>query len=474
MKHLGKIAFLILFLSATLLNATVVASVDKQSVTAQERVTLNLTISGEDIKRPSISELCQSDVISSSSQTSITMVNGDYKKSYILSYSFEPQKNCTIEPMEFEIDGKKELTKAIKIEVKPFKRSLDDDFILTYSINKSEVYVGEPFELTLVLKQKPNIQAVDSKFVPSAFKGLWVKHESKPKQSKEGDSIVTKLIYTLSAQREGKLEIAPAQMNIASRTSRRDTWGGFIPDVKWRKYLSNSISLDVKKLPKGISLIGDFNIQVRVDKQEIEQNEALNLVVEVNGYGNLEDIKSFKPSIKGVNVFDEKISIDGMMLTQKIAFVGDSDFTIPPFELTYFDTETKKVKVIRTKEIKVKVNATAPTALKIQREHSAPKEVIKVVEVESSLSYIYATVLFLGGLIVGLALGFFKPWKLSKKEKSVSLKEPKSLLIKLMPYRDDAEVANMIESLERSIYSDGVLEIDKKALKEVLKRYQIS
>lgn len=474
MKHLGKIVFLILLMVPTLANATVVASVDKQSVTAQERVTLNLTISGEDINRPALSSICNSDIVSSSSQTSITMVNGNYKKSYILSYSFEPQKSCTIEPMEFQIDGKKERTEAIKIEVKPFKRSLNDDFVLTLSTNKDEVYVGEPFELTLLLKQKPNIQAVDSKFTPSSFKGFWVKHESKPQQHREADGVVTKLIYTLAAQRDGTLEIDPAQMSIATRSSRRDSWGGFIPDMKWRKYLSNSLKLNVKKLPKGISLIGDFNIQVRVDKKEINQNEALNVTVEVDGYGNLEDIPSFKPSIAGVNIFDEKISIDGQMLTQKIAFVADKDFTIPPFQLTYFDTETKKVKMIRTKEIKVKVNGVSPKELKIKREEPVvATQKVKEVEVESKLSYIVGVSLFMAGLFVGVMLMLFKPWSEFKRSKPLSIKEPKTLLIKLMPHRDDVEVAEIIESLEKNIYSGEDIKIDKKILKKILTRYKI-
>ncbi len=476
MKNLGKIILFIIFSTPLILNAGVVASVDTQNISAGERVTLSLTITGEDINRPQISQICSTDIVSSSSQTSIQMINNNYQKSYVLSYSFMPQESCTVEAIEFEIDGVLEKTEPIDISVKAYKRSKNDDFVLTFSTNKDEVYVGEPFELTLVFKQKRNIQAVDSKFVPSDLKGFWVKHESKPERHNENDIIVTKLVYTIAAQRAGVLEITPAQMNIATRANTRDTWGSFIPNVKWKKYLSNAVKLNVKELPKGVSLIGDFNIQARVDKQEVNQNEAVNVTVDVTGYGNLEDIKSFKPYIKGVSVFDEKISIDGLMLTQKIALVGDSDFVIPPFKLTYFDTQTKKVKMILTKEIKVKVNGSAPKELKIKRDESKKSIPAKVEVVEVStnnITYLVGIALFLAGLFIGIVLMILKPWKNFKREKSFSIKEPKTLLVKLMPYQDDKKVSEIIDILEKNIYSNAKIEIDKKVLKEIVKKYSI-
>ncbi len=474
MKNLGKIVLFIIFLIPNILTAGVVANVDSKRVSAGERVTLNLTITGEDINRPRISKICGTNIISSTSQTSIEMVNNEYKKSYVLSYQFAPTSSCTVESIEFEVDGVLETTKPIKIEVKEYKRSSNDDFILTLSSNKKEVYVGEPFELTLVFKQKRNAQAVDSKFVPPEFQGFWVKHESKSKRHNEGDVTITKVTYTLSAQRDGLLEINPAQMSIATRSNTRDTWGSFIPNVKWRKYLSNSLSITSKELPTGISLTGDFNIQVRVDKNEVDENEAVNVTVEVTGYGNLEDIKTFKQSISGVSVFDEKINIDGLLLTQKIALVGDKDFVIPSFKLTYFDLESKTVKIIMTEEIKIKVNSKEVKELVVKK---APKQSIEkeqVVVSKSDVSYLAASITLFVGLIIGLLIGLFKPWSILKREKKISLKEPKLLLIKLMPYKDDKKVATLMDALENSIYSDKKIEIDKKLLKEIVKKYEIS
>jgi hypothetical protein len=478
MKNLGRILFFItIFLGISLYGAGVVATVDNPVIQEGDSVTLHLKISGKDISRPSISTLCGADIESSSSQTSIEMINMEYKKSYILSYKFSPKADCTIAPIEFKVGSKLLKTKPIKIKVNPYTRSANDDFLLSLALNKKNLYVGEPFELTLTLKQKKGAMAVDSKFDAPDFEGFWLKHESKPKRSDVGDSIVTKVIYTLAPQRSGTLKIKPAVMSIASRVASQDAWGSFMQDLKWRKYLSNSLDVDVKELPKGIKLVGDFTLNVRVDKKTVDANQPLNLVVEVSGYGNLEDIESFKPTIDGVSVFAEKVKIDGLLLTQKIALVADSNYTIPSFKLLYFDPQTKTRKLLRTKPIQIKVK-NAPKqkeALVVKKEKVQQPIVVKEVKKQDGLSLqlslIFGVIIFVIGIFVGVVLMKVKPFQRSKKSDKISLKDDKTILIKLMPFKDDKEVAKMIEMLEKSLYSTSSEEVDRKKLKELVKRY---
>ncbi len=477
MKNLGKIALLLIFTLPSAIYAGVVASVSSSSVTAGETITLNLTISGEEIQKPSLFKICGNDIVSSSSQTSIQMINNDYRKSYVLSYKFAPQKSCTIEPIKVEIDSNVETTEPIKISVKEYVRDLNDDFILTFTSDKTNVRVGEPFDLTLNFKQKTNVQAVDSKFVSPDFKGFWIKGESQATRVKQGEYTITTLVYSMAAQREGELEIEPAQMKIASRTNSRDSWGSWAPSVKWRTYLSNSLKMNVSALPQGATLVGDFTINVTVDKNEINPNEALNATIEVIGKGNLEDVKSFKPYVQGVSVFDEKIAVLGDRLTQKIAFVSDADFNVPSFELEFFDLETQKMKTIKSKEIQVKVHGAKPSQeLVIKRDvrkEEKPKETPVVVS-SNAISLLNAALIFAFGLMVGGLIMFFKPWTLYKREEKVSIKNPKLLLVKLMPFREDEKVQSLVDVLEKNLYSNAKLEIDKKLLKECLTSYKIN
>ncbi len=468
------IRLLLLLITPQLIFAAVTAKLDYKSVELGEMVTYSLDVSGENITRPNIQRVCDSDVISTSSKTSMQIINGEITKSYTLSYKFLPQKSCTIDPIEVDIDGKKEKSNALELKVVPVSPAKDKDFVLELTSSKKSVYIGETFDVTLMFKQKKDSRAVDSKFIPPELKGFWIKSESKPTREEDGEYIITKLTYTLSAQREGKLDISKAQMRIASRVNRVDSWGSFMPSIKWKTYFSNEISVDVKALPSGVKLIGDFSISVKTDKKEINANEAVNIKVEVIGVGNLEDIESFKPYVDEVSVFDEKIEIEGTLLTQNIAFVSERDFTIPSFSLKYFDLNTKSVKTISTEAIDIKVkNAKVKEELNIKRDQSDDKEIDTAHISKTEFDNLILIVVFIIGLVVGVLLMLVKSFSFSKKEKKQSLKNPKNLLMKLLPHKDDKDVQKVVDKLEASIYSGEKLELDKKTLRELLKRHKI-
>ncbi|MDD2448077.1 MAG: BatD family protein [Sulfurimonas sp.] len=466
MRNLGKIVLVLLLLKVAL-NASIRASVDATSVELGEMVTYSLHLK-ESANRPIIQTLCGVNVISTSSQSSIEMVNGKISRNNTFSYKFIPQKDCVIEPMEIEVDGVVHKSNAVEIKVTQGVANADADFILSLESSTKEVYVGEPFEVTLLFKQKLGAEAVDSKFEAPVLKGFWIKNESQPQKTQEGGYVVTKIIYKMAAQRAGELNISKAQMSVASRSHTRDSWGSWVPKIKWRSYYSNELNIDVKPLPKGVGLVGSFNIVATVDKNEINANEALNLTLEVVGDGNLEDIKSFKPYIDGVNVFDEKISIEANKLTQKMAFVAQNDFTIQPFTLKYFDPKTKETKTITTDKIEIKVKNSKP-----KEELVVKKELDEqtLVQRDENVSSLWTLLIFVLGVFLGLLIGIVKPWKNLKKQKSLSLKDERVLLVKMLPYKDDEEVKKIIEIIEQNIYTDKKIEIDKKLLREIVKKY---
>jgi hypothetical protein len=483
MKNLGKILLYLLF------PITILAGVDAQlssnSITKGEIVTLNLKVSGEDIQKPALSDICGYDVISSSSQTSITMLNGTLNKSYTISYDFMPLDSCEIKPIKITIDSKEYKTKPLKVEVKEPTQDKNANFILSLETKKTDVLVGESFNVDLIFKQKDGAEALDSKFAKPEFKGFWIKKQTTPQTYKENGFNITKITYTLAAQREGALSIKPAQISIASRVLSKDGWGTWIQNVKWKSYFSNALVIDAKALPEGVKYIGDFVIYANADKTTINSNEALNLTLKVMGDGNLEDMESFKPYIDGVNIFDEKISIQGNVLTQKMAFVSDKDFVIPAFELKYFDTKTQKIKTIKTKEIKVTLKGVKKDKELVVKkaENIVEENVVQNNNAnqqnDNSISDIYAVIIFCVGTVFGIFIMLIKPWRLlERKNNSLiglnSIKDEKLLLVKLLPYKDeDDEVCEIVDILEKNIYSSQKEKIDMKILKSIIKRYSL-
>ncbi len=472
MKTITKVA-LLLFITVYPLFASLSARVDTSSVELGDVVTFSLDISGQKIKKPEITRLCESDVISTSSQTNMQIINGAMSKSYTLSYKFSPQKSCKIEPFGLEIDGKVEHSEMIEIEVKAPSQSRDANFMLTLSSNKEELYVGETFELTLTFKQKNGASALDSKFTQPEFKGFWVRSESQPQKVQDVDYTTTTMVYTLLPQRVGELKISRAQMQIASRDNRVDSWGSFMPTIKWKNYFSNELSFSVKPLPLGVTLVGDFKIKLLLEKDEVNANEPLNVAIEVSGDGNLEDIKSFKPYIDRVGVFEEKPLIEGSKLSQKITFVAQNDFVIPPFEIKYFDIKTKEIKSISTKEREVKVKNAKPKEELVIKTDNEQISKNSAIAISDGYDKSYLFIAFVVGVFLGTVLMILKPLINFKRTKKSSIKEPRTLLAKLLPHKDDEEVRGVIEKLEQNIYTDKTLEIDKKALKELLKRLKI-
>jgi len=477
MKNLGKILILLSLYSSTVF-ATVVAKVEPEYIYAGESATYSLTITGSQVKKPDLLTICGNEITASSSQTSIVSINGGYKKSYTLSYQFTPKQDCTISPKEVEINSKIELSNSVKLTVKPKSQDFKADFILSFSTSKNEFYVGEPFKLTLLLKQRRTAQVVDSKFIAPKFKGFWIKSQEETQRVKEDDFIITKVIYKLAPQREGTLRIEPATLKIAQRI-RVNTWNSFGPQVKWKSYYSNSIDITAKALPKGIKLVGNFKLNAKVEKKIVNQNEPINLNISVVGNGNLEDIESFKPFISSVNIFDEKIVINKDTLTQKIVFVSDTNFTIPSFTLRYIDLKSDKEHILKTEPISIIVRGSVPKKeLKIYREEPSVKIIktdnVKTVTVVEN-NYLYIFFGFILGLFLGISVMILREIKRSPKNVKIDMKDEKMLLIKLLPFKDiDSEVATMIEILENNLYSKEKKSIDKKLLKTIIKKHDIS
>lgn len=339
--------------------------------------------------------------------------------------------------------------------------------VIKLSSDKDNVYVGEPFEVTLVLKQKKSAQILDSKFTPPEFDGFWVKGESKPKTSDDGKFTIITRKYTIAPQHFGVLQINKAKIQIATRSSSRDVWGSWVQNIRWHTYFSNNLQIIAKALPGSVNLVGDFSLDAQVDKTEINKNEAVKVTLTLKGDGNLEDVKSFKPFIEGVNVFDEKIKLSKKVLTQNIAFVSDRDFEIPPFSVQYFNTKTKKIETITTNSIKIRVHG-AQQKKELHIEHS--KEVVDP-PVKGGISSFDTFVIFFIGLVIGVLLMLLKSNISFTKEKKLSLKDPKVLFVKLLPYKDDKNVQRLLDSIETNVYSDLEVKIDKKLLKECVKKY---
>ena len=253
---------------------------------------------------------------------------------------------------------------------------------------------------------------------------------------------------------------------------------------KTRTVFSQELDIEVKPLPEGVELVGELDIEVNVDKKEINAGEAVNVTIEVKGAANIEDIPVFDIHVDGAQAFEEEPKIkhfleDGKYygsFIQKSALVAERDFTLPAFELRYMDVRTDSVKTIRSKAIDIKVLNPAPL-IKEELKISRPAEEVKNADRRSGvLTLLQGTLLLLGGFVLGLIASMIPYRRLLGQEKSkhpVPPKESKEVLRLLMSNMDgDQEIESLVEKLSENLYEGKDHEIDKKSLKKILKKLQ--
>ena len=483
MKNLGNI--LLLLIMAIPVFAGVTVSVDKSEITRGDTVTVTLRIKGVGkVRVPPLDTLCGYEIQGRGQRNQEVISNGVRQQELALMYTIQPVKSCVIDSFPVSINDEEFQTEALNVVVSKMSISKNEPFELKLSTDKTSVYVGEPFEMTVDFKKRQGIDSLAESISLPESKNLWVKSEYKGSSHNEGRYELHKSMYAMSAQQSGKLSLGPLRWDIKVRSRTRDYWGTFLASAKVRTVFSDEVELEVKPLPDGITLVGDMQILVHVDKHEINAGEAVNVTIEVKGRANVEDIEPFSIHLNGAQAFMEEPKVSHYLqnnryfgsFIQKAALVAQRDFEVPSFELSYMDVETDTIKTIKSQAIEVKVLNSVPVVqeeLKISR----PDELVEEVEVvEAGLSTLQGAFLLLAGLILGLVLSLL-PWKKvlnkDKTKQKVSAKESKEVLQLLMSnMSSDKEIEDLVHKLSENLYEGKSHNIDKKQLKEILKRLQ--
>jgi len=495
-QHLGKIIFLI-FCTINLFASSANIKVSAPAIYEGDSVTFTLSATGKDVKFPNITEVEGYPIMGTSSGTSTSIINGNYTQTISKSYTFTPKKDITIPSFKIEVDGDELSTEAKKISViKPQASKQGDPFMVELKVDKTNLKVGESTTLKVIFKQRLDAKANKLNLNEPKIENFWIKKVNKPKQYSEGEYMVTEYSYLIFAQKAGEFKVEPLEADIGRLSRRSNSFGGFFDDpffsqmtnqLDWQKIYSNGLNLTVDKLPDGIELYGDFNIDATADKTTVYANKPINLTINIKGSGNIDDIQKFDINLPDAIVYPDKPQISSQLIgdkyqgsfTQKIAIISDKNITIPSLELKYFDKLTNKIKTISTKPIKITVkgqSATTQNAPVVQtlqpKQESKPQEVkTKIVVKESKeLNYLFLLI----GLILGSVGTYFflkQQGKVTQKKESNIVKlikntnDNKKLFDILLPYANDhKDISDTLKQLEENIYKKANHKIDKQKL----------
>jgi len=506
-QNLGKIALLCVCFCASLL-ADASIHVDKVALYPGDTVTFTLSAEGSDVSLPSIGAIEEFPILGTSNSSSIQMINGNTTRNLSRSYTFSPTHDVTIPAFTVKIAGKSYTTEPQKITVLTPKASKSGEpFVLELKTDKKSAYVGEPIKLSMVFKQQVGAKADKVEVSELSLKDFWVKKEDTLHQNVEGEYVTKQYDYVLFPKKAGDIEI-PAIFSRVGTAVKADIGAGggldsffndslFAPmQMKWKQVFSNALHVNVKPLPANTYLYGDFSFEASVDKTAVDPNKPINLILHIKGEGNIDDIAPFKPTINDVSLYDDAPKVDASLtkegyqgeFSEHIAFVSDKDFTIPSFELSYFDAKTHTVVTKKTNAIPIHIiGAVASSAPTLEKNRSSEPTAEPTTSTEEkkpfSLKPYMNTLYAVFGILVLLVLGMWLTQK--RKARPISqthalalaidkAKSDKALFDLLLPYaKKDALIAEFLAKLEANLYGGAHHVIDKKELKRLVEEKAI-
>jgi len=448
MRFIGSLIILI----SSLFGAE--AYLTKSTIVMGERTILVLSAEGRDVKFPEINSIGGFTITSTRMQQNIEYTNGKMTKRLEKHYAFVPLKSTDIAPFVVEVDGKKQLTKALHVEVKKADMT-NSPFTLEMKIKKSEVMQFEAIPVEFIFRRDENYEVRDLRFAPPKFENFWIKEGKKNKPELVNGFVVHKMNFFIFPQKSGDFEISPARVDVGVMSKSRDVFNMLSNQLNWKTVFSNTQTLHVKKL-EGTNLFGDFSISLNVDKNNIEQNEGVNATLKITGSGNFDDIESYKLDIKDVTIYSDKPIVKSKAtftdmkgeFVQKFSISAKDDFTIPPVSITYYDSKEKKLVTKKTNPIKLNVK-------RAEQEKAVQTSLVKKeVVVKQINSYLYLAISFVLGVLVTLLVFLISKRRSYKLPK---FKNDRDRLKSLLKRRGESEeIDEQITKLENKLYKKSL------------------
>ena len=349
-----------------------------------------------------------------SSQSSFQMVNGHTTSSSSITYTYTlyAVKNGTynIPAATIKVGGKTVSSAPAKITVAGTARSNsngaprmhgDDsaegqarqagthisgnDLFIKVSANKHRVFEQEPILLTYKVYTLVDLTQLEGK-MPD-LTGFHTQEIPLPQQKSfhvenvngKNYRCVTWSQYVMYPQMTGKLEIPSITFKgiVVQQNRNVDPFEAFFNggsgyiEVK-REIKAPGVTIQVDPLPNrpaGFSGgVGRFTLTAQLEASTVKAGNPLKLRVVVGGVGNLKLIK--QPVVafpKDFDTYDAKITdktklttngLEGNMIYDFLAVPrNQGSYTIPPIELTYYDTAAKAYKTVKSQPLQVTVEA---------------------------------------------------------------------------------------------------------------------
>jgi len=373
----------------------------------QFRLTYVLNKRGENLQLPKLEAF---DILfgpSTSSSTSMQIINGKTTRSSTFSYTYIVQATktgkFTIPPATIKVDNKSYQSNSHDIEVVPGRSSKstqgttpqdsqdkeqygsidNEDLFVKVSVDKESVYQSEQILATIKVYTNLNLSNFGDIKFPS-FAGFWTQDIELPGQIRLYREAYNGVIYNVGTlkktllfpQQTGEITIDPFELEcfIRQRISSGDSFfDDFFDNYRTvkTKVTSKPVKIKVKSFPGGApqsfnGAVGKFSMKATLDNEQVKANEAITLKINLTGTGNIKLIDAPKVDFPAdFELYDPKsdtqtsASEKGLSGTKKFEYLFipryEGDYTIPEFKFSYFDPSIRKYKTSSAGPFSIKV-----------------------------------------------------------------------------------------------------------------------
>jgi len=503
------------------------AEVDKSSIYSAESVDITLDlIANKDanITFTHMEDINGVEIIKRKSLISHdTVANGDKTEDIVekkIIYTIKPKKNLKIEPFKVKVNNKIYKSNSLKISIikdekKPIvtKKAKAKKIIFKLITNKLNIYEGEPFIVTVILKEPVELASPDIKISEPKFKDCKVvKLHTLPPNNHESEYITIIENYLVTPKKSGLLNISPitAEINMQITPQVESMFGFFGAQSQVKRVKSNALKISILPKPKNVDIIGDYTIKYNINKTKTSANKQIVYSYEISGYGDLSTFKTQDIKINGVTIYPKDAKIKTVIKDQKVVsvykkeyvLISDQDFTIPSIQINAFSPIKKKLYNLSVKPIHITIiskkaintilnnkdlstNSINTSNLAKKNIHNTQKNKENSTEIVLDTKYyqkriqelsnpLNSILTFILGVLTGVILTIYLPKLLQlikvKDEKSQLYGSYHEALNILYPHITKSEdIEEMVKELYEVTNGNKEIKIDNKKLDKMVK-----
>lgn len=313
----------------------------------------------------------------SQQSSSTSIINGVRKQSIEIKWTYQLRGpkvgKYTLPGVSMNCNGERISSEPIEVEVKEgIVKPVDRNYFMELRSNKSTVYEGEPFVVTLKYYARNRPESFEGLDLGNAV-GIYREDLNPDRETFQTDreKVNGVLYYTIELreelcfpQRSGTVRLEPYYAVLGFQN-------GNIFNRFSKETYSNSLEIEVKELPLAAAtdfngLVGDFSVKSEISKEVADITDAIDLKITISGSGNFDALGAVKIDFPDVfNVYEPtieqntKVSRNGITGDVTYNFVlmpnRPGTYDIPSYTFSYFNLKNKKMERLSTEGFKIKI-----------------------------------------------------------------------------------------------------------------------